>query len=150
MSWTTTRGMRPITSGSFGPTTATHGRLYGVHPAAGERFVLRILLNKVPGSTCFDDLKTYNDVVHLTFRDACVARGLLESAEEWIKCLEEANVYQMPQACPCPCPCPRLCPTFETQSFVFIYLESHIVYHFDHSLSFLHSVAPGPRATPLL
>ena len=73
-------------------------RLYGVHPAAGERFFLRILLNKVPGPTYFDDLKTCKDVVHPTFRDACVARGLLESAEEWIRCLKEANVYQMPQA----------------------------------------------------
>ena len=76
----------------------TIGRLYGVHPVAGKSLFLRILLNKVPGPTCFDYLKTYSDVVHPTFRDACVARGLLESAKEWIKCLEEADVYQMPQA----------------------------------------------------
>jgi len=76
----------------------TIGRLYGVHPAAGERFFLRVLLIHVPGPTCFDDLKTYNYVVHPTFRDACVTRGLLESGEEWIGCLEETIMYRMPQA----------------------------------------------------
>jgi len=74
------------------------GHLYGVHSAAEERFFLRILLNKVPGPICLNDLKTYNDVVRPTFREACVAQVLLDSAEQWIKCLEDVNVYQMPQA----------------------------------------------------
>jgi hypothetical protein len=31
----------------------------------------------VKGATCFEDLKIYEGISHLTFKDACIARGLL-------------------------------------------------------------------------
>jgi len=50
--------------------------MYSVHPSAGERFFLRLLLIAVPGPTSFEDLRTHDGIVHPTFRDACIARGL--------------------------------------------------------------------------
>ena len=47
------------------------------YPRDHERFHLRLLLLHVPGATGYDDLKTVNGVVHNTFKEACVARGLI-------------------------------------------------------------------------
>jgi hypothetical protein len=41
------------------------GRIVSVHPAEGDRYFLRVLLNHVPGSTSFDDLKTFEDFASL-------------------------------------------------------------------------------------
>ncbi|KAJ2913452.1 hypothetical protein MD484_g6981, partial [Candolleomyces efflorescens] len=66
------------------------GRMVFVPPTAGERFYLRTLLTVVKGPTSFEDVRTYNGVLHPTFRDACLARGLLEDDGEWRQCLQEA------------------------------------------------------------
>lgn len=71
------------------------GRMYFVHPSAGERYYLRILLHHVPGVVSWEDLRTTNRgtaqaVVHPTFKAACIARGLLEDDNEWHVCLSEA------------------------------------------------------------
>jgi hypothetical protein len=70
------------------------GRMYFVSPTAGERFYLRTLLSVVPGPRSFEDLRTYHTVTYPTFRDACLARGLLEDDGEWRQCLEEAAFMQ--------------------------------------------------------
>ena len=36
----------------------------------------------------------HQGVVHASFRDACLARGLLEDDGEWRQCLHEASVMQ--------------------------------------------------------
>jgi hypothetical protein len=51
--------------------------MYFVHPIAGERFFLRLLLIVVPGVTSFEHLRTVDDTKHLTFQVACGALGLL-------------------------------------------------------------------------
>ena len=66
------------------------GRMYFVPPLAGERYYLRLLLNHVAGATSFEDVRTHENVVHSTFKEACVSRGLLDDDTEWYKCLEEA------------------------------------------------------------
>lgn len=66
------------------------GRVYTVHPADVERFCLRILLHHVCGATCYADLRTHDGAVYSTFREAAVARGLLEDDHEWDCCLSEA------------------------------------------------------------
>ena len=68
------------------------GPMYFVCPNSGERFYLRLLLTIVRGATSFEDLRTVNNVLHDTFKSACVARGLLEDDEEWIQCLREAAI----------------------------------------------------------
>lgn len=72
----------------------TIGRMYFVSPSAGERFYLRTLLTIVKGPTSFEDLRRYGGVIYPTFRDACLARGLLEDDGEWRTCLQEAAVMQ--------------------------------------------------------
>ncbi len=66
------------------------GRLYFVSPFASERYFLRTLLTKVKGVVSFEALRTVNDVVHDTFKSACIALGLYDSDDEWNACLEEA------------------------------------------------------------
>jgi hypothetical protein len=67
------------------------GRVYYVHPASGERYYLRMLLNVVCGATSFEDLRTVDGRVCATFKEACQARGLLENDQEWAQALEEAS-----------------------------------------------------------
>jgi len=70
------------------------GRMYFAGPSSGERFYLRMLLTIVKGSVSFEDLRTWNDVVHPTFKSACIARGLLDSDEQWDRSLAEAGLWQ--------------------------------------------------------
>jgi hypothetical protein len=70
------------------------GRLYFVSPTAGERFYLRVLLTVVRGPTSFVDLRTFSGIVHSTFREACLARGLLHHDGESRMCLLDAAAMQ--------------------------------------------------------
>jgi hypothetical protein len=66
------------------------GRIYYVHPSTGERYYLRMLLLIVKGACDYIDLRTYNNIVHQTFKEACNARGLLTNDEEWHNDFDEA------------------------------------------------------------
>ena len=68
----------------------TIGRMYSVSPLAGEQYFLRLLLTVCRGCKSFEDLRSVNGQLYPTFKSACLARGLLESDEEWISCLQEA------------------------------------------------------------
>ena len=70
------------------------GRMYYVHPTAGERFYLRLLLQVQKGCTSFDDIKTVDGVVHASFRGACQALGLLADDGEWKRTLIEAAQFK--------------------------------------------------------
>ncbi|KAH7522014.1 hypothetical protein FEM48_Zijuj07G0093000 [Ziziphus jujuba var. spinosa] len=72
------------------------GRIVNVNPFDHERYYLRLLLNHVRGATSFDDLKCVNGVQCLSYRDAALLHGLLESDNSFELCLEEASLYQMP------------------------------------------------------
>ena len=69
--------------------------MHFVQPSEGEWFYLRQLLLNVPGATSFEDLKTTHDpeVVHDTFKAACLARGLLQDDSEWSSCMMEAALF---------------------------------------------------------
>ncbi|XP_072064404.1 uncharacterized protein [Arachis hypogaea] len=43
------------------------------------------------GPTSFEDIRTIDDVVYATFKDACYAHGLLEDDKEYIEAIEEAS-----------------------------------------------------------
>ncbi len=64
--------------------------MYFVHPTAGEKFYLRMLLNVVKGPRSYDEICTVNGVLYPTYREACFALGLLEGDGEWHQCLREA------------------------------------------------------------
>jgi len=69
------------------------GRIYYVSPKANdsERFYLRLLLTAVKGAISFEHLRTVNGQLRPTFKDACIALGLLSDDNEWHQCLEEAG-----------------------------------------------------------
>lgn len=71
------------------------GRLYTAHPQEGERYFLRILLHHVKGAKSYSDMKTYKNKRYDSFREACIARGLLEDDEEWDKALTDATTFSM-------------------------------------------------------
>jgi hypothetical protein len=71
------------------------GRIYYVHPSTGELYYLRMLLMLVKGAKCYADVRTYNGVVHKTFKDACTARGLLGDDNEWYCAFDEALTWGM-------------------------------------------------------
>ena len=70
------------------------GRMYFASPSQGEWFYLRLLLTSVTGATSFADLRTVNNIQHDTYKEACLALGLLENDNEWIQCLTEAGEMQ--------------------------------------------------------
>ncbi|XP_059285058.1 uncharacterized protein LOC132038402 [Lycium ferocissimum] len=69
------------------------GRIYFAHPASGERFYMRMLLNFVKGCTSFESIRTINGVKHKTYQEACYALGLLDDDKEWNDCLAEASIW---------------------------------------------------------
>ncbi|TMI79656.1 MAG: hypothetical protein E6H10_14970 [Bacteroidetes bacterium] len=73
---------------------STIGRMYFVGPSGGERFYLRMLLTIVKGAMSFEDLRTYDGVVHQNFKSTCIARGLLDSDDQWDRSLTEAALWQ--------------------------------------------------------
>ena len=82
--------------GFDGKASDTIGRVYTVHPSNGECFYLRMLLNKVPGPTSFEYLKSFNGRTCQTYREACLLRGFLESDSHWDSTLEDAACTKMP------------------------------------------------------
>ncbi|XP_026443887.1 uncharacterized protein LOC113344030 [Papaver somniferum] len=74
------------------------GRMYFVSPNAGELYYLCMLLINVRGAQSFDGLRTVTNgeacTVHDTFKEACIALGILANDGESEKCLQEAVVMQ--------------------------------------------------------
>lgn len=70
------------------------GRVHFASPSAGERFYLRLLLSEVRGPQSFADLRTVDGRVHPTFKEACLALGLLEDDNEWHAALQQAKEVQ--------------------------------------------------------
>ena len=74
------------------------GRLVYAHPAEGERYYLRVLLNHVRGATSYESLHTVRCVRCSTFRDACEVIGLVETDKTLDDALTEATTFKMPYA----------------------------------------------------
>jgi hypothetical protein len=66
------------------------GRIVYVHPAAGELYFLRMLLNHVRGAKSFEDLRKVSGTIFPTFQLACKALGLLGDDKEWSDAFGEA------------------------------------------------------------
>ncbi|XP_074314587.1 uncharacterized protein LOC141649809 [Silene latifolia] len=72
------------------------GRIAYVHPTAGERYYLRLLLNVVKGPKSFEDLRTIDNQLYPSYKGACFAYGLLSDDKEWHEAMSEANRWAMP------------------------------------------------------
>jgi hypothetical protein len=68
------------------------GRMYYAHSTSSEHYYLQMLLNCVKSATSYKHLQTVDDKKHDTFKDACIAMGLLADDNEWDQALEEAGV----------------------------------------------------------
>ena len=60
-------------------TLSQVGRIVSAHPAEGERYYLRVLLNHVTGATSYEDLRTVNGQVMPTFHEVAEKQGLIEA-----------------------------------------------------------------------
>jgi len=74
------------------------GRIISAHPAEGERYYLRVLLNHVRGPTSYEHLRSFEGIVYPTFREAAEKRGLIEADSSIDECLTEAEVFHMPSS----------------------------------------------------
>lgn len=59
------------------------GRMYNSHYSAGEMWYLRMLLTRVRGPKCYEDLRTVDNVTYDTFQETCQVLGLLNDDNEW-------------------------------------------------------------------
>ena len=55
-----------------------------------------MILNRVIGSTSFQDLRTYEDIVYHTYREAAIAMGLIEHETQILNIFEEACQIMLP------------------------------------------------------
>ncbi|XP_019150540.1 PREDICTED: uncharacterized protein LOC109147333 [Ipomoea nil] len=69
------------------------GRIFYVPLGTGEIYYLRSLLNIVRGATCFEDLKIVAGQTHVSFRETCYARGLLDDDKEYVDAVNEASKW---------------------------------------------------------
>ncbi len=58
------------------------GRMYYAHSTSSECYYLRMLLNYIKGATFYEHLRTLDGIEHGTFKDACIAMGLLADNNE--------------------------------------------------------------------
>lgn len=68
----------------------TLGRVFTVNPRQTECFYLRLLLVNVTGPLSFQDIRKVNGQQYPTYKDTCLALGLLEDGNQWDCMLTEA------------------------------------------------------------
>uniref|UniRef100_A0A0R0HCZ1 ATP-dependent DNA helicase n=1 Tax=Glycine max TaxID=3847 RepID=A0A0R0HCZ1_SOYBN len=61
----------------------TIGRLIWVPPTTGELFYLRMMLTACKGATSFEDIRTVENVLYPTYREACFAIDFLQDDREF-------------------------------------------------------------------
>jgi hypothetical protein len=69
------------------------GHLYYVHLQAGERYYLRMLMLTVKGVCSYESIRTHNNIIYPTFKEACKAHGLLDDDQEWLSAFNEAAAW---------------------------------------------------------
>jgi ATP-dependent DNA helicase PIF1 len=71
-------------------------RIIQAHPAEGECYYLRILLNNIAGARSFKELRTVKEVEYHTFHEVVVALGLIDGDNSWDDSVNEATIWAMP------------------------------------------------------
>lgn len=77
-------------------STDALGRIYTVHPNYAECYYLRLLLINVRGPTSFQSLRTVDNVLCESYRDACQRLHLLENDDHWDDSLADASLAASP------------------------------------------------------
>ncbi|XP_023245859.1 uncharacterized protein LOC111643039 [Copidosoma floridanum] len=73
------------------------GRMFSISPTQVELFYLRLLLLHIKGNTSYNDLKTVDGILQPSFTATCLTLRVIEDDDEWIKAMNEATVWMMPQ-----------------------------------------------------
>ena len=73
--------------------------MYNVSPKEVERYHLRILLLHVAGAISFEDLRTVDGVTYHTFKEACLAMGLIADDAEYHRTMRDTIHYAKPRQC---------------------------------------------------
>ncbi|XP_052625657.1 uncharacterized protein LOC111914445 [Lactuca sativa] len=79
--------------------TKSLGRINHVSPKSGDVYYLRILLNKVKGPTCYEDIRTVNGTIYESYKDSCYALGLLDDDREYISSIQETHHWATASFC---------------------------------------------------
>nr|XP_043619723.1 uncharacterized protein LOC122591524 [Erigeron canadensis] len=69
------------------------GRIVYCNPTAGPRYYLRILLSVFRRPQSYKDIKTVNGREYATYKEACIAYGLLNDDKEWTDAINEAKLW---------------------------------------------------------
>ena len=72
------------------------GRVYTISPKQAECYFLRILLHQLKGPCSFDDLKNANGLHCMSYRETCLALGLITDDLHLDKAMSEASNSQSP------------------------------------------------------
>ena len=70
------------------------GRIYGVSPMRINEYYIRLLLTRQTNYASFTELRTVNEQEYPTYREACIALGLVKNDDEWRACLNEAYQFK--------------------------------------------------------
>ncbi len=71
--------------------------MYTVSLNEPERYYPRLLLLNIRGATSFEYLKTVDNTLYETSKEAAIKRNLLAEDKEWEEALEEAGSFRMPR-----------------------------------------------------
>ncbi|KAL6581726.1 hypothetical protein OROMI_005740 [Orobanche minor] len=72
------------------------GRLDYVPPGIGELYYLSLMLHRTPGAISYEHIRTVNNVIYPSFKDACYTVGLLDDDKEYIDGIIEASFWGSP------------------------------------------------------
>lgn len=72
------------------------GRVYTIHPNLTECYFLRMLLHVVRGPKTYADLRRVDHIEYTTYRETCLARGLLANDQHLINALKESQQSDNP------------------------------------------------------
>ena len=64
-------------------------------PSSGELFYMRMMLSSAKGSQCYEDIRTVENVVYHTFREACFTKGFLGSDQEFVGAYEKQTLGEL-------------------------------------------------------
>ena len=73
-------------------------QMYFVSPVASEHFYLQTLLTTVKGPCSWEDLCTFDDIVHLSFHATCLTHSLLKNDGKWQLCLANASLTHVEES----------------------------------------------------
>ena len=94
--WVRRKRGKEVAPGVF--QTPTIGRIYTISPKQGDCYYLRLLLLSVKGPTSFDMLRMLDGTTYPSYRQACIARGLLEDDNMHRSTLQEAAISESPHS----------------------------------------------------